>query len=292
MVLGALALLAIAMLAGLWVRAGRRAQAAEANELEAHRHYGKLHETFKQAVAAEAQRRSDTAKAVLLEAVTHNLRAPLTSIKASVTALIGEPTSPGLPIGARLELLQVLDEETDRLDRFVDALAALARIEGGALALDRRPSSIEDIMQAAVARARPQLGNREVEVAAQSDLRPIRVDAWALEEAIYQLLENATNHSPPRSVVRVSASVLRSATLEICVEDQGPGIADAERERIFERFFRGAAARAPGRPGLGLAIVKGVVDAHGGTVTADNRAHNAGARFTIHLPLAADEAAG
>jgi two-component system sensor histidine kinase KdpD len=269
----------------LWRREKRRGDAAEASELELHRLYGRLREEIEVRSAAEAERRSTRLKAALLEDVTHNLRIPITSLKASITALIGEPTRPGLPMAARLELLQVMNEEIDRLDQFVEELVAMARIDAGALALTKGPASVEDIMQAALARAFLRLGDRDLEVAAQSDLPMIHADPWAIEEAIFQLLDNAARYSPSKSVVRISASASRPhQTVEIRVEDQGPGIPEDDRERIFDKFFRGATVRTPGL-GMGLSIARALVEAHGGTVSADNRTHNAGARLSIHLPI-------
>ncbi len=281
--------LAVAGGAFMMARARQRVREAQAGELEVHRLYGQLHEGFGRAVEAETARRSDKLRSSLLQAVTQSLRTPVASIKTSVAALIGEPTRPGLPLGARLELLRLMDQEADRLNLFLDKLVTMAQIEAGAFAVSRRPSSIEDIMQAAVARAMPKLGDRDIEIAAQSDIPAINVDAPAIEEAIYQLLENATTYSPSKTLVRVSASVLRHKTLEIRVEDQGPGVKEDDRARIFEKFFRDPSMKTPGL-GLGLAIANGLVAAHGGSVSAENRSHNAGARFTVHLPLGDDEA--
>jgi two-component system sensor histidine kinase KdpD len=283
------AVVIVTVLLWLTARAKRRADEAEANRREMEEVYTELQGAFERAAQAEGMRRSNNLKSALLNAVTDNMRTPLTSIKASVTALIGEPTRPMLPMGARLQMLQVMDRETDRLDRFIDKLVFMAQIDRGALSLSRVHSSVNVIMQGAVDRVRPLIGDREAEIAAHSDVPAIRVDARAIEEAIYQLLENAAAYSPPKTLIRVSASAPRGGMVEICVEDQGPGVSDDDRERIFEQFVRGASVQAPGL-GLGLAIVKGLIEAHGGRVSVENRSHNAGARFTMRLPIGDGEA--
>lgn len=278
----------------LSARAKLRADEATAARQEIERLYHELQDSFEEASQAKALKQSERLKSALLDAVTHDLRTPLTSIKASVSTLIdnqhslknGE-TASQLNEAARGDLLQVIDEEADRLDRFIEDLMALARIEAGELQLSREWGSLEEIFAAAMKRASPITQNHQVELALDDGLPSVRVDERAVAEVIYVLLENAAKYSPPHGVIRLSVREDSEGMVRLAIEDEGPGIAPELRERVFDKFFRAMrngdlSGQKPGT-GLGLAIARGIVEAHGGRIWIED-ATSSGTRVVVLLP--------
>ena len=296
-----LAFLVVAMTAGqLSARARRRAEEAEAGRREIERLYRELREAFERASHAEALRRSERLKSALLDAVTHDIRTPLTSIKASVTTLLDDERrradgvhSIKLDADSRRDMLEVIDEESDRLDRFVEGLIELARIEAGEMNLRRRWGALDDIIATALQRAAPLTAGRRVEVETEDGLPVARVDPRAVAEVVYALVDNAAKYSPPAAPIRIRARRGAGDMIEVSVEDEGPGVPLNLRERVFDKFFRatrdgdGAGLR-PSGTGMGLAIARGIVEAHGGHIRIDE-ADSGGARFVFTLPIGDDE---
>ncbi|MEO6390856.1 MAG: DUF4118 domain-containing protein [Pyrinomonadaceae bacterium] len=280
----------------LSARARERAAEAETRGREVERLYQELQTAFERASHAEALRQSERLKSALLDAVTHDLRTPLTSIKASVTTLLERPVDDSSePIDAetRQELLEVIDEESDRLNRFIEGMVELARIEAGEMNLRRNWDSIEEIIAAAQARAARLTAGHRVEVQLEPELPAVRVDARAVTEVIYTLLDNARKYAAAGSVITITADRASGELVEIAVTDQGPGIPLAERERVFNKFFRvdDAADAGPNEPsgiGLGLAIARGIVEAHGGRIYAAEGPGGVGARVAFVLPTGDD----
>ena len=230
-----------------------------------------------EAVETAALRRSDEIKTALLRAVSHDLRTPLTAIVAAGHAL-GSPT---LSDEDRAELSGGVVTEGERLAGLVDKLLDLSRLQGGGAAPKREWVAIEDIVLA----AREGLGSRagEVRLNLPGDLPEVRADAAQLERALANLLENASRYSGG-APVHVGA-VQSGGRLIVSVVDQGPGIPPAERERIFEPFYRGRHA-GEGRwtgSGLGLAIARGFIEAGGGSITVESLPGQ-GTSFLISLP--------
>ncbi|HKO60158.1 MAG TPA: ATP-binding protein, partial [Pyrinomonadaceae bacterium] len=197
-------------------------------------------------------------------------------------------TTDQLNESGRRELLEVIDEESDRLDRFIEDLMALARIEAGELQLRREWGSLEEIFAAAVKRAAPLLRRHKVELALADGLPSVRVDERAVAEVIYVLLENSAKYSPPESIIRLSANEGDHGMVELMIEDQGPGIPPELRERVFEKFFRAPAGgdsgvRKPGS-GMGLAVAKGIVEAHGGRIWIEDGPDAHGTKVRVLLP--------
>ncbi|HZE70262.1 MAG TPA: ATP-binding protein [Pyrinomonadaceae bacterium] len=280
----------------LSARAKRRAAEAEAGRNEIERLYGELQNTFEQSSQAKALKQSEKLKTALLEAVTHDLRTPLTSIKASVTTLLQDlkPASDNenkeglLDVEGREEMLEVIDEETDRLDRFIEGLMELARIEAGDMKLRRQWGSVEEITRTAVKRAALLTRDHQVHTWIDDELPTVRVDERAIAEVVYNLLDNAAKYSPNGSEIRVEAKAGEEGTVKLIVEDQGPGIPAELRERVFEKFYRatqdGSSARKPAGTGMGLAIVRGIVEAHGGRVWIEPVNEHRGTRVVVILP--------
>jgi K+-sensing histidine kinase KdpD len=289
------AFLITAVTAGeLSARARRRAREAETGRREIERLYTELRDAFERASEAEALRRSERLKSALLDAVTHDIRTPLTSIKVSVTTLLDELRAPiaehaVLDAEGRREMLEVIDEEADRLNRFVEGLVELARLEAGEFQLRRRWGTVDEIVMTALERAKPLTRRHRLEVTTENDLPVVRVDAKAVAEVVYALVDNAAKYSPTGSRISVIASHAGDETLRLSVEDEGPGIPVELRERVFDKFFRamrdGNSGTPPSGTGMGLAIARGIVEAHGGRIWIEDAHRGRGARLVLTLPF-------
>jgi K+-sensing histidine kinase KdpD len=282
-----------AVIAGeLASRAERRAAEAQAGRLEIERLYQELRNAFERASEAEAARRNEALKAALLDALTHNLRTPLTAIKAAVTALIrsGVRREPELSIEGRLELLQVINEESDRLNRFIEGLST-----SGSSGRSERPqpahlqvASVDEIVRTALMRAETVTRDHRMVVDLASDLPNVSVDKAAMTEVIYILVDNASKYAPRGTTIAVSAAYADDHRVKIAVSDEGPGIPAELRERVFEKFFR-VPAREPLDPrrkgaGLGLPIARRLVDAQGGRIWMEAPAIGRGTVAALLLP--------
>lgn len=287
------AFLATAITVGqLSARARRRAEEALQSRQQIERLYEELRRAFEQASHAEALRQSEALKSALLDAVTHDIRTPLTSIKASVTTLLDEVRGSGdgtkLDSEGRSELLAVIDEETDRLDKFVEGLIELARIEAGEMNLRRSWGVVDEIIAAALERAQPLTRGHHVETEIQPELPAISVDSSAVAEVVYTLIDNATKYAPRATRIRVLATRGPAEMIEIAVADEGPGIAPGLRRSVFDKFFRASQPVNTGRPmgaGIGLAIARGIVEAHGGSIWIEDNPDGRGARIVFTMPI-------
>jgi len=285
----------------LSARAKRRAEEAESVKREVERLYYELQDSFERSSQAKALKQSERLKSALLDAVTHDLRTPLTSIKASVTTLLGELHAnergePGalLDKEGRKEMLEVIDEEADRLDRFIEGLTKLARIDAGEMHLRRQWCSVDEIITTALTRAEPRTRDHQIEVWIEDELPSIKVDEHAIAEVIYTLIDNAAKYSPARTHIRVGATPKDGNTILLSVEDEGPGIRADVRDRVFEKFFRAMrdgdlGDRKSSGTGMGLAIAHGIVQAHGGRIWIEDAADHSGAKFVVALPTGDDD---
>jgi K+-sensing histidine kinase KdpD len=280
----------------LSARARRRAEEAEAGRIRIRRLYEDLQNAFERASEAEALKKSERLKSALLDAVTHDIRTPLTSIKASATLLLEDRESADqlekLNPEDQQALLKVITHGTDRLDRFVEGIVDLARIDAGDMTLYRNWGAVEDIIDAALAQAEPLTRKHQIKVVVADELPTIRVDARAVTEVIYTLLDNASKYARTDTPISIEAHRAADELIEIAVADEGPGIPSHLRERVFERFYRAASdgetADRAGGIGMGLAIAKGIVEAHGGHIwIEDNRAGH-GARIVFTVPVGDD----
>ena len=228
---------------------------------------------------AALARRSDELKSALLRAVSHDLRTPLASIKASVSGL--RQAGGSYSDEDRAELLAAIEEEADRLARLVSNLLDASRLEAGVLTPHKRPQDLRELVEAVVGRLQPILAGRQVRIDIPEEVPPVPCDYAQIDQVVTNLVENATVHTSPGTPVTIRATVdgheVRSE-----VVDQGPGLPVSDRERLFQPFERGE-SQARGS-GLGLAIARGLVEAHGGRLWAED-APSGGARFIFTLPL-------
>lgn len=289
------AFLITAVTAGqLSARAKRRAEEAEAGRQEIERLYREYQIASEAARQAEVFRQSEQLKSALLDAVTHDLRTPLTSIKASATTLLAEMQAEDggndpvrLDAEGRYELLEVINEETDRLNRFVENMVELARLEAGELHLRRRWGSVEEIVALARDRASELTAKHPIELSIERELPSARVDANLLAEVLYSLIDNAAKYSPRNSPIKITANRAENEMILLAVEDQGPGIPPEMRVRVFDKFFRVAndGSHQPSGLGMGLAIARGIVEAHGGRIWIESGENQRGTRVNLLIPI-------
>jgi two-component system sensor histidine kinase KdpD len=228
----------------------------------------------------EASREGERLRTALLDSVTHALRTPLTSIKASVTNLL---SNPALSDPQRRELLTIIDEESDRLNRLVGEAAEMAQLDSGEVKLHLEPHSVGEVVSVALKQTRPLLGSREVRVQIADGIPDVRVDLARAPEVLVHLIENANQYSPAGEPITISAE--RAGDFVVTsVADRGAGIDDPEQSLIFEKFYRGRDQRyAVQGTGMGLPIAKAIVEAHGGSINlTSQRGH--GSVFSFTLP--------
>lgn len=239
-------------------------------------------EALEEAARGEAAKESERLRMTLLDSITHELRTPLTAIKASATALL---SSGQISRENTREMLTVIDEECDRLDGLITQAVQMGQLEASGMHMELSPCSVRELLQRAVQDCSFSLADHHLEVSIPESCPPVLADATWIERAIVNLLVNAAKYSPAGSTIHVTAAV-GSDTVSVSVADEGSGVDPAEREMIFERFYRGQRfrERVPGT-GMGLAICRAVVNAHHGTIHVENHRER-GATFTLTLPVA------
>ncbi len=241
----------------------------------------------REATEVEIARRADALKSALLDAVSHDLRTPLASIRAAAGSLTDpeiaiDPESARATAGA-------IDVEADRLDRLVREVLDLSRIEGGSLRPTVEPLVLGDAVAAVVDRLRGSLGERPIRIDVPDDLPPVRADAVLLDEILANLVENVARHAPAPAPLTIAAAADPSAgRVTLAIDDGGPGLSESARTQLFTKFQISPRATSSSRPGLGLglAIVRGMAEAMGGSVAATASALG-GLRIELSLPAAA-----
>jgi two-component system sensor histidine kinase KdpD len=243
---------------------------ADFNSLGAIEHVGKI----------EATRERERLKSVLLDAITHDFRTPLTSIKASVTGLLDDLE---LDREQRKELLTIIDEECDRINQLVSKALEIARLESGEVKLNLAPHSVGELVSAALADCKGAASNRQIRLDVKHRDSQLLVDLSLAKKVLVHLIINAHLYSSPGQPIRITTEE-RGGFHNISVADQGPGMEEGEIDRIFERFYRGKTQRNRVQgTGMGLPTAKAIVEIHGGTINAVSRAGQ-GSVFTFSLP--------
>jgi two-component system sensor histidine kinase KdpD len=230
---------------------------------------------------SEAGRESERLRSILLDSVTHDFRTPLTAIKASAQALLGDGQ---LDEASTRELLTVINEESDRLDRLVEEAAQMAQLDAHAMELNLQPHHIREAIDAALATNQNTLARHQVSVDVSDSLPLVNMDLRRAEEILSQLLDNAGKYSPRGTPITITAE-LQDNMLVTSVADQGPGIDSIDQSMIFDKFYRGRGQRQSVQgTGMGLAIAKAIVEAHGGTISLTTQPGR-GSVFFFTLPL-------
>ncbi|HLJ23164.1 MAG TPA: DUF4118 domain-containing protein [Candidatus Acidoferrales bacterium] len=229
----------------------------------------------------EAAREGERLKSALLDAITHDFRTPLTSMKASVTTLLSPANLDG---GQRDELLHIIDEECDRLNRLVGEAAEMARLEAGEVKLQMESVRVDDLIAGALDVCKGVLGTRPIRLELKNPDLAVRADVARAKEVLVHLIQNANLYSSADHAITISAEE-REQFVQFSVADQGPGIGEAELGLIFDKFYRGADQRYRVQgTGMGLPIAKAIVEAHGGTIGVISQVEH-GSVFSFTLPI-------
>jgi two-component system, OmpR family, sensor histidine kinase KdpD len=230
---------------------------------------------------AEAARESEQLRSVLLDSVTHEFRTPLTAIKASATSLLGSSNhSPE----ERQELLTIINEESDRLNRLIGEAAEMAQLDANKVEFRLESAPIGPAVEGALDELKQLLLHHPVDVRIPAGLPTARMDSAHIKEVLVHLLENAAKYSPAEAPIRITAEA-KDHTLNISISDRGPGIDDFEQSLVFEKFYRGRNQRVQVHgTGMGLAICKAIVEAHGGRLGVTSQLGH-GSVFYFSLPL-------
>ena len=234
---------------------------------------------------AEVARQSEELKSTLLDAIAHEFKTPLTSVKAVTTDLLSNPDEP-LSQQQR-GLLTIADEGADRIARLVNEAIQLARIEGGKFQLNREVHFPSSLLAAAVRQTKPLTAGRELRVEAADDLPLVLVDAELTQMVIAHLIDNAVKYSPQGSPILVGARADDSGVI-IYVTDQGLGMTEQDRSRIFDKFYRGSKGQHLTGTGMGLAIAREIIRAHGKEISVRSNPGE-GSEFYFSLPIAPAE---
>lgn len=238
--------------------------------------------TIERAGKIEAAQESERLKSVLLDAISHDFRTPLTSIKGSATGLLANID---FTREQRKELLLIIDEECDRIDQLISEASEIARLEAGRAQVDLAPHSVGELISAALTARRNLLGSRPILSEVKDPGLQVLADLSLSQKVLLHLIDNANLYSSEGQPITLRAEG-KNGFAEVSVSDRGPGIGEAELTQIFGKFYRGSDQRhrVPGT-GMGLAIAKAIVEVHGGTIAAVSRLGE-GSTFTFSLPLA------
>ncbi|MCG3203608.1 MAG: Sensor protein KdpD [Elusimicrobia bacterium] len=226
----------------------------------------------------EVEVETERLRSSLLSSVSHDLRTPLTAIVGLASTLLENEEMRKSPKG--LGLLQTIQTEGQRLSRLVQNLLEATRLESGAVQIKKERYPLEEIVGSALGRLEKSLHGRKVDVKLPRDLPAVPLDGMLIEQVFINLLENAIRHTPARSTIDIGAT-LQQGMVSVTVADRGPGLNEADVERVFEKFFHD---RSSSGAGLGLAICRAIVLAHGGKIWAENRT-GGGALFRFTLPI-------
>lgn len=225
-------------------------------------------------------RESERLYTALLNSISHELRTPIATIKGASSSLLDPAT--GVNEGARVALAKDIQSSADRLNRLVENLLDMSRLESGRLQLKREWCDLSDLIGVAVQRVSYCASTHPIDLQIAPSLPLVQLDFVLMEQVVVNLLDNACNYTPSGTAITITAQV-KGQQVEITVSDNGPGIPQDLIERVFEKFYR-LPGTATGGTGLGLSISRGLVEAHGGNLNAENMP-TGGAKFTLRLPL-------
>jgi two-component system sensor histidine kinase KdpD len=239
----------------------------------------------RESLQVELLQRTDVLRSALLSSVSHDLRTPLSSIKAAASSLLQEDVQ--WDEETRSSFVQAIEREADRLNRLVGNLLDMSRIEGGALRSEKEWYPLDELVHDVLGHMHLLLQGREIRVTIPEDLPPVELDYLQMDQVLTNLLENAERHTPAATPIEIEVEKI-DEHIEVCIGDYGPGVPAEDRERIFDKFYRVLSTRQ-GRnstmgSGLGLAVCRGLVEAHGGHIWVENREGEKGVIFHFTLP--------
>jgi len=242
-------------------------------------------EALEDSARSKAAKETERLRTALLDSVTHELRTPLTSIKASISSLLSQNV---LDAQAQKDLLTVIDEESDRLNRLIEQAVEMSQLDANKVQLVLKPQSVAGLIYVAVEQCRSEFPTRDFRVSLSSFLPNVLVDKAWIEKVLANLLGNAAKYSPSDQPIFVSADPQKDM-LVISVADRGAGIDPMEQGLIFDKFYRGQGQRSRiSGTGMGLAICRAIITAHGGTIGVTSQLGH-GSVFTFTLPIATPE---
>jgi two-component system, OmpR family, sensor histidine kinase KdpD len=233
-------------------------------------------------VAQETQLRmaSERLRNSLLASISHDLRTPLAVLTGAASSLV--EADQRLSAEHRRELAQTIFEEAMHMSELTGNVLDMARLETGAVQVNRQWQPLDEVVGAVLTRLRKRLGARRIRVELSSAPPLVQLDSVLVGQVLTNLLDNAIKYTPDGSAIEIEAAQLDDA-VRICVTDHGPGLSAGEEQRVFEKFYRANPEGSPGGVGLGLTICRAVVEAHGGRIWAENLPQG-GARFCFTLP--------
>jgi len=234
-----------------------------------------------QAGRTEVLQATERLQTALLNSISHDLRTPLVAITGALSSLQSDDVK--IDAASRRSLAENAYEEAERLNRLVGNLLDMTRIEAGAMRISLEPCDVEDVIGAALEQLGGRLQEREVQIDVAPGTPLVPLDFALITQVLVNLLDNALKYSPPSSPIEIRSRAM-ARSLEIEIRDRGVGIPPEDLERVFDKFYRVQRPESVGGTGLGLSICKGIVEAHGGLISALNRA-GGGTVVTVTLPL-------
>jgi len=227
------------------------------------------------------QRQTEKLQTALLNSISHDLRTPISSVTGSLSALLDNDA--GLDDVTRKELLETAFAESDRLNRLVSNLLDMTRMEAGALKISRKACELRDVLGVILEHLKEKIGARNIQIDIPNDFPEVSMDFFFMMKVFFNLIDNALKYSSADTPIDIKATALKDK-VRIEIKDQGIGIPKEDLKRIFEKFYRVARPQQIMGTGLGLSICKGIIEAHGGEISAQNNPDR-GAIFIITIPL-------
>jgi len=227
------------------------------------------------------QRQTEKLQTALLNSISHDLRTPLASITGSLTALLDNDS--GLDDTTRRELLENAFEESVCLNRLVGNLLDMTRMEAGALKISRKPCELRDVLGASLEQLKEKIGSRNIRIDIPRDFPEVPMDFSFMMKVFFNLIDNALKYSSADKPIDIKATLFKDK-VKIEIKDQGFGIPKGDFKRIFDKFYRVERPQQITGTGLGLSICKGIIEAHGGEITAQNNPDR-GVTFIITILL-------
>jgi two-component system sensor histidine kinase KdpD len=227
------------------------------------------------------QRQTEKLHSALLSSISHDLKTPLVSITGALTALLDSKSSLDEP--HKRELLETAQEESNRLNRIVNNLLDMTKMEAGVLRISKKPCDLRDLIGACLEQLKDKIDSRNIKIDIPKDFPEVSVDFPFMLKALFNIIDNALKYSPANKPVEIRACLIQGK-VKIQIQDYGIGIAKGDLRRIFEKFYRVERSENVSGTGLGLCISKGIVEAHNGRITVESMSRK-GSVFSIEIPL-------